>query len=121
MIDNLSTHEYAKTLTHKARQVYGDNNQVMVCIEELAELSAVLAKYPRYETPEEASRELGSSVLDEVADVEIILYHIKAIFNLTDSAVETRKLAKLDRLSRWLSHSSLLSETLRDRTVETQN
>ena len=102
----------------KARSVYGDRNQILVCIEELNELCCVLAKYPRYENAEEASEELFEKALDEVADVYTILEHVKAIFHMTEGDVLERRFRKVTRLKRWLTHSDSISETVYDRTVE---
>lgn len=101
----------------KARETYGVNNQILVCIEELNELACVLAKFPRYENPEQASIELHKKALDEVADVEIILCHVKSIFGLTGEEILTRKEAKLERLGRWLNESNSMRQTTVDREV----
>ena len=42
----------------KARDTYGNKNQILVCMEELCELSCVLAKYPRYADENKATSEL---------------------------------------------------------------
>lgn len=103
-------------LLAKARRTYGDTNQIAVCIEELSELSKVLSKYFRY-SPEVASEKLRDDGLDEVADVYIILEHVKGLFNLRNGEVNKRIEAKLDRLRRWLETSSDFSYTMEDRKV----
>lgn len=127
----MKTHGTTKTITHKegamkvretavlkrARETYGNKNQILVCIEELNELACVLAKYPRYENEHEAVKNLHDSVLDEVADVLIILDHIQAILNLSDEEVIERIGKKIDRLDRWLNDSSSMQRTLEDRAV----
>ena len=102
----------------KAREVYGNKNQILVCMEELNELACVLAKYPRYENETQATQELHNKVLDEVADVMVILNHVQNIFGLSDEEVNGRILAKIERLKRWLLHSNSMQETVEDRTVE---
>ena len=77
----------------------------------------MLAKFPRYEDESKATCELHDSVLDEVADVLIILDHVQAILNLSDTEIRQRISAKVDRLQRWLSHSSSMTETIQDRAV----
>lgn len=101
----------------KAREVYGNNNQILVCIEELNELACVLAKYPRYENETEATQELYDKALDEVADVYTILEHVKAIFNISEKAVLERRFLKVDRVRKWLSHSNSMQETIEDRVL----
>ena len=61
--------EGIKATLEKARQTYGNKNQIMVCMEELNELSCVLAKFPRYEDEQKATQDLHDKALDEVADV----------------------------------------------------
>lgn len=101
----------------KARQTYGNKKQILVCMEELNELAAVLAKFPRYDSEEEAVTELYQKTLDEVADVMIILEHVKAIYDMPTADIEDRICKKLERLNRWLSHSDSSEETVHDRYV----
>lgn len=101
----------------KARETYGNKNQILVCMEELNELACVLAKYPRYEDENKATQELFDKVLDETADVYIILEHVKAIFGFTPQQLEDRKEKKLERVERWLTHSGSMQETIEDRCV----
>lgn len=101
----------------KAREVYGNKNQILVCMEELNELACVLAKFPRYEDENKATQELFDKVLDETADVYVILEHVKAIFGFTPQQVEDRKKKKLERVARWLTHSNSMQETVEDRSV----
>ena len=89
----------------KARQVYGNKNQIMVCIEELNELACVLAKYPRYADEKKATQELHDKALDEVADVYTILEHVKKIMGITEDALLQRRMLKVNRVKKWLSHS----------------
>lgn len=104
-------------LLKKARDTYGDKNQIIVSIEECNELSAILAKFARYHDENKAIAELRSNVLDEVADVTIVLEHVKAIFDLTDGNVASRMEQKLERLSRWLQASDDMEQTTVDREI----
>ena len=104
-------------LLASARQTYGNKNQIMVCMEELCELACVLAKYPRYEDENKATSELYEKVLDEVADVTVILKHVTEIFDISDEALDDRINKKLERLKRWLLHSESMQETIDDRTI----
>ena len=108
--------EVNSVLQH-ARETYGSKNQILVCIEELNELACVLAKYPRYEEEQKARIDLHDSVLDEVADVMIILDHIQNIFELSDKEIYSRVLAKVGRLKRWLKESNSMQQTIEDRAV----
>lgn len=105
------------TTLAKARDVYGNKNQILVAIEELNELACVLAKFPRYDSEYEAQTDLHQKAVDEVADVEIILQHVKAIFNLNQEEIDVRKVAKVERVQRWLDNSTSMQRTVEDRTV----
>lgn len=100
-----------------ARKVYGNKNQILVCIEELNELACVLAKFPRYEDEGEAREKLMDKALDEVADVLIILDHVQKIFELADEDIADRMIKKIERLDRWLRNSTSMQRTLEDRVV----
>lgn len=100
-----------------ARKVYGNKNQILVCIEELNELACVLAKFPRYEDEDEAREKLTEKVIDEVADVMIILDHVQKIFDIPDGAIADRIMKKIERLERWLKNSTSMQRTLEDRVV----
>ena len=107
-----------KVILRRARKTYGNKNQILVCIEELNELACVLAKYPRYENEQEATLKLHDKILDEFADVCIILEHVRNIVGLEDEEIKQRIDAKVDRLNRWLNHSDSMQETVVDRKVE---
>lgn len=101
----------------KAREVYGDKNQVIVSIEECCELAAILAKFARYHNSETAVQELKPQVLDEVADVFIVIDHVTNIFGISDEELTSRMEAKIERLKRWLQESNEFEQTTRDRKV----
>ena len=75
-------------LLQTAQETYGYANQVVVTIEELCELGAVLSKYPRYDFHDDAMVALRDKVLEETADVIIMLRHIQMIFELQPQDVE---------------------------------
>ena len=102
----------------KARDIYGDTTQILISVEELNELSCVCAKFPRYEDPNRARKELHSKAVDEVADVLIVLDHIINIFDLTPVDIGERVEAKVARMERWLNASTSQSQTMVDRKVE---
>ena len=106
-----------KEILARARRTYGNDKQILVCIEELNELACVLSKYPRYKNEEKATQELFDKALDEVADVYTILEHVKAIFNMSEELIWQRRSVKVGRLNRWLTHSDSIDETIKDRTV----
>ena len=79
--------------------IYGDNNQVDMCIEECAELQKALLKYRR-ETHKgfpdtEKVKEAKESIIDELADVTVMVEQMKIIYGY--EAVEERIGFKINR------------------------
>lgn len=107
-----------KTVLSLARDTYGDTGQILVALEELCELAAVCAKYPRYDSKEKALEKLHSKVIDEVADVIVVLDHVVNIFELDSKEIQSRISAKIERLSRWLYKSQSMEQTTVDREVK---
>lgn len=114
---NCMLSEPQKKILEQARNTYGISKQIFVSTEELCELAAVCAKFPRYEDPSKAREELHQKALDEVADVLIVMDHIVNIFGLQEAEVSSRIAGKMDRLSRWLSVSDSMEQTTVDREV----
>lgn len=107
---------HREVLSH-IRETYGNTTQILVSNEELCELAAVCAKFPRYTDPNKARSELHSAAIDEVADVMIILDHVINIFQLEDQEIWERISGKVDRIHRWLSASDSQEQTTVDRDV----
>lgn len=119
MSDNkLMLSDQIKEVLKKARKTYGNKNQIMVCMEELCELACVLAKYPRYNDETKATEELHDKVLDELADVMIILDHVQQVMGFSDEEVSNRIKSKVERVERWLNHSTSMQETIDDRKID---
>ena len=112
---NLPREVDGQAVLKKARDTYGSKNQIMVCIEELNELSCALAKYPRYEKHEDAIEKTYQRVLDEWCDVFIIMEHIKAIYQLKEDDMSDVVDNKIRRLDNWLQTSSSLQTTTEQR------
>lgn len=79
--------------------IYGDKNQVDMCIEECAELQKALLKYRR-ETNKgfpdvEKVKEAKEAIIDELADVTVMVEQMKIIYGY--EAVEERIRFKIDR------------------------
>lgn len=113
----LTSEQWEDETLEAARKTYGARNQILVSIEELNELACVLAKYPRYDSEEKARAELYEKALDEVADVEIILKHVKAILGIDSEDLSRRKTSKIERLNRWLYKSKSMQVTIEDRII----
>lgn len=86
-----------KRLLDEALKYMGRNHQVFLAVEELAELQKELLK--------EANRGRGDldKIIDETADVFIVLEQILNIYQIHD-AVRERITAKLDRMDKRLEY-----------------
>jgi NTP pyrophosphatase (non-canonical NTP hydrolase) len=105
-------------LLETAQANYGYANQVVVAIEELCELGAVLSKYPRYDFHDDAVKVLREKVLEETADVIIVLRHIQMIFGIQPTEIDDMMDKKLNRLKRWLEdEDKSFQHTTEDRAV----
>ena len=105
-------------LLETAQATYGYANQVVVAIEELCELGAVLAKYPRYNFHDDAVEELKAKVVEETTDVIIMLRHIQMIFGIQPTEIDDMMDKKLNRLKRWLENDDKsFQHTTEDRQV----
>jgi len=108
-----------KDILVRAQEAYGFKNQVSVATEELCELACVLSKYVRYPDHDTASEALRDKILDEVADVNVILNHLYIMFGFSYDEIVKAMEPKLLRLKRWLDTNSEFVQTTRDRTVRT--
>ncbi len=81
-----------KQLYHEAVRKWGMNAQLIVAIEEMAELTKELVKQ---------MRATNNNMVEEIADVEIMLEQVKQMFSLRYD-VEIVKAEKLNRLKRRL-------------------
>lgn len=113
------TEDRIHRLLQTAQETYGYANQVVVAIEELCELGAVLSKYPRYDFHDDALEALRDKVVEETADVIIMLRHVQMIFGIQPDELEAMIDKKLNRLQRWLeSEDKSFHHTTEDRAVE---
>lgn len=112
----MNVHQMNKIL-HRAQMVYGYPNQVSVAIEELCELGAALSKYPRYPDHDTASEKLRPKIVEEVADVCIVLQHLYMIFNIEPDEIDQAMDKKLGRLERWLNSSDDFYQSTIDRDL----
>jgi len=76
---------------------YGHKNQTIVAIEELAELQKELTKYLRGEGNHD-------HLVEEFADVNIMLIQISEMYNLTDREVWEAIDFKIDRMQKDLEY-----------------
>lgn len=70
---------------------YGTLNQKLIAIEEMAELQKAIVKHIRQESEENIN-----SVIEEIADVQVMLEQLKMIFSCKSKTDEIMD-AKIDR------------------------
>lgn len=83
-----------KEVLFQAVKVFGEKSQIRMAIEEMSELIKALCKLERAETVAERDKAFGN-VIEEMADVQIMLDQLRIIFGNDAKAVED---VKLDRL-----------------------
>ena len=87
-------------ILEKAIKHFGVENQMMQTMEELSELSVAISKCLRYKDDIEARNNL----VEEVADVLIMIDQLKIIMNIKDYEIECYRRYKLDRLERRIEN-----------------
>ena len=87
--------DQTSNIYQRAVDTYGDDAQLIMCIEEMAELTQEISKHFRGKTG-------VLRLADEMADVEIMLEQLKLIFK-NSHAVEMFKTDKLKRLEERLN------------------
>ena len=92
-----------KEICTKALKVYGEESQVVMVFEEMAELQKELCKILRSQSEFNATQniEIRKNIAQEIADVEIMLKQMKILYEI-EEAVEAAKEFKLERLSQRL-------------------
>lgn len=77
-------------------EIYGKEAQSRQVMEECAELIQAVNKMLRYED-RPAEPEYYANLVEEIADVEIMLYQLKVMFNVSDDEVFKVKIQKAKR------------------------
>ena len=77
-------------------EIYGNEAQSRQAMEECAELIQAVNKMLRYED-RPAEPEYYANLVEEIADVEIMLYQLKVMFNVSDDEVFKVKIQKAKR------------------------
>lgn len=104
----------------RARETYGAHKQIGVAAEECTELAKELIKAFRYDSFDDVVKNTKENVIDEVADVFIVLDHVIKLFNITPENLQPHINKKLQRLEYWLDNSSSIEFTTRCRTISSR-
>lgn len=90
-----------RNIMTRAIQHYGETAQIDMAIEEMAELTKALCKVKRA-TPGATTTAAVSNVIEEIADVQIMLDQLRLIFARSTDEVEEEKLRRLlTRINSW--------------------
>ena len=90
-------------IMQQALDQWGLNAQVGQAVEECAELIVALQKYIN-RTPLQKNNE---NILDEIADVEMMLAQIRLALGIDDESLRKRIECKFDRLRRYLERDEV--------------
>lgn len=94
---------------------YGEDAQIDMAVEEMAELTKALCKVKRA-TPGATTTAAVANVIEEIADVQIMLDQLRLIFARSTDEVEE------DKLRRLLGHlNSWKGSTLREWIIKQQS
>ena len=74
--------------------VWGEKAQIMMCVEEMSELTKALCKYKRF-NKEQSSPEIKQNILEEIADVLNTAEQMKYYFG--EEEVEKIRREKIER------------------------
>lgn len=112
----LFTRKDLQTL-QRARETYGAHKQIGVAAEECTELAKELIKAFRYDSFDDVVKNTKENVVDEVADVLIVLDHVIKLFNITTQDLQPHVTKKLQRLEYWLDNSDSIEFTTKCREI----
>lgn len=88
---------------HKIAEHYGFASQSIMLIEEMAELTQAITKYKRYMgslqplSKSTCVDELEANIVEEIADVEIMLAQMKRFLYISDEKLNEIKATKIKR------------------------
>ena len=90
----MMTTEERRALLDRAITTYGAPAQMDMAVEEMAELTKALCKIKRAQDGCEVTAAIGN-VIEEMADVQIMLDQLRIIFHRSTEEVEEAKLERL--------------------------
>lgn len=106
MINILNKEEIKMLTTKQTEQVieyFGIQNQVIVAIEELAELQKELTKFLRADNNEKCAIYDEDAIIEEIADVTIMVKQLMVIFEINQVTMDKMIDLKLARLKDFLT------------------
>lgn len=110
------TTEERRALLDRAITAYGAPAQIDMAVEEMAELTKALCKVKRVSCAAEAKAVL-ENVVEEMADVQIMLDQLRIIFHRSTEEIEEAKLERLaGRLHTRYVENGMIREAERGRS-----
>ena len=92
-------HEYYHRVNRNNADHYGYEEQRQQCIEECAELTQAINKYRRTQghgkKPRISEQEAFRNLIEEIADVEVMLEQMKYLLKIEQHEVDCVKIAKI--------------------------
>ncbi len=81
-------------------EYFGEDKQMVVCIEEMAELTQQLSKFVIDHPKKDRDK-----LVEEYVDVIIMLHQMKIIFDIQANEVDVAKTFKLNRLNTFIENN----------------
>lgn len=94
------TQEEKNKILVRAIATYGEESQMNIAIEEMAELTKALCKYKRAQATCEKDAAIGN-IIEEMGDVQIVLDQLKIIFKNDTKQMQNFKLQRLEKRLSW--------------------
>ena len=95
---------YVESNMEKIRDFFGKENHDIQLIEECAELIQAIAKVTKREKIHDVHINDYEHLIEEIADVELLLEHCKHHHNITDDEVEEMKNRKVNKCLLYIDH-----------------
>lgn len=88
-----------KELYKKAIEKWGKESQIRQLFEEMSELTVAICHFERGRNFADQGM---LEIVEEIADVEIMLEQMKQLYNLSEELIEAKKVKKLSKLKKML-------------------
>lgn len=92
--------EQIDSLVERLKEAKGEKHQIMICMEECAELIQAISKIAR--TKSDYFDYYLEKAVDEMADVAITMRGVQKILGVSDAELESKVLEKLSRTEQLL-------------------
>lgn len=101
----------SKEIYEQAICLWGSEIQKIIFFEEIGELMKAISKYERTVFFEKDAAEPKLKIIEEIADVEIMLAQLKIIYSIDNFFFKTVKDEKIERLKSRIEEEKLRRKT----------